>query len=150
MSDHSRLGQLRRMASLNGVNDAALEWLAAHVVEVELAAGYEFISEGARTRECYFIVTGEARVSKEGTTLGVTGPGEPEGEVALFLGVPRTATATAVSDTTALRLDATDYDLLRATDRALAEHLRVAICRHLAYRFGLPSFAGVPRDSAAY
>jgi CRP-like cAMP-binding protein len=146
MSEHEILEQLRAMTSLEEVRDEVLQWLAVHVVEVQLEAGREFITEGDTGRECFLIVSGEAEVTRNGTTLGITGPGEPEGEVALFLGVPRTATTTAITEVAALRLDAADYDQLCANNSEVAEHLKVAICRHLARRFGLPSFAGVSED----
>jgi CRP-like cAMP-binding protein len=134
------------MASLSAVGDEALQWLADHVREVQVEAGHEFITEGDLRRDCYFIVSGETRVTRNGSELGITGPGEPEGEVALFLGIPRTATTTAIKNVTALRLEAADFDALRASNSEIAECIRVGVCRHLSRRFGLPSFAGVPSN----
>lgn len=147
MSSCEVLDQLRGMRSLREVGDEALQWLASHVVEVRIEAGREFITEGDQRRDCYFIVSGETQVSRNGTTLGITGPGEPEGEVALFLGPPRTATTIALTDVMALRLDAADFDALGASNGELAERLRVGVCRHLARRFGLPRFAGVALEA---
>lgn len=147
MSRHGKLERLQVMPSLSEVSDEAIDWLACHVTEVHISAGHQFITEGDHRRECYFIVSGQTRVTRSGLELGITGPGEPEGEVALFLGIRRTATTTATTDVTALRLDAADFDALRATDARLADSLRVGICRHLARRFGLTSFAGISSDN---
>lgn len=146
MSGHDTLDQLRAMRSLSEVGDEGVQWLADHVVEVQIEAGEEFITQGDQSRDCYFIVSGKTRVTRNEAELGITGPGEPEGEVALFLGIPRTATTTAITEVTALRLDAAHFDALRTRNIELAEGLRAGICRHLARRFGLPSFAGVSRD----
>jgi hypothetical protein len=39
-----------------------------------------------------------------------------------------------------------DWDELTETQPLLAEEIRTGVCRHLAERFGLPSFAGVDRE----
>jgi CRP-like cAMP-binding protein len=147
MNTVGNLQLLRSMQSLGDVGDDALHWLADHVTAIRFKPGDEFITQGDPTRDCYFIVSGETSVSRNGSELGITGPGEPEGEVAMFLGIPRTATTTAITDVMALRLDAGDFDALRASNRELAERIRVGICSHLARRFGVSSFAGVgPRS----
>jgi voltage-gated potassium channel len=134
---------LRRMESLREVSDASVLWLAEHVEDVQFQPGDQFISEGHRTRDCFFLVSGEADVTRGGQRLGLTGPGEPEGEVALFLRVPRTATTTAITVVDALRLPSEAYDAVQAEDPRIAEDLRIGLCRHLARRFGLHAFAGV-------
>lgn len=138
--------QLRGLGSLARVSDDAVRWLAEHVEPVSFEAGERLITEGDDDRDCYFIVFGETEVVRQGSVLGISGPGEPEGELALFLGTPRSASTTAVSAVRTLRLRAEDYDALRESEPELADHIRVEICRHLARRFGLPSFAGVPAE----
>jgi CRP-like cAMP-binding protein len=137
---------LEEMQSLRGVSAQVVEWLAAHVQEVVISAGERFITEGESARDCFFLVTGEAQVTRGGVRLGTTGPGEPEGEVALFLRVPRTATTIALTDVHALLLRAEDYDELERGYPRLAVEFRVPLCRHLARRFGLQAFAGVTAE----
>lgn len=76
--------------------------------------------------------------------LGVTGEGEPEGELGLFLESPRMATTTARTPVSVLMLAPEDWDRLCTESPGLADEIRVGVCRHLARRFGLPAFAGVP------
>ena len=121
-----------------------MRWLADHVEPVSFAAGDVLITEGASDRDCFFIVSGDTRVVRGGTELGISSAGEPEGELALFLGTPRSATTTAITEVSTLRLRADDYDRLRRDDPELADDIRLNVCRHLAKRFGLPMFAGVP------
>jgi CRP-like cAMP-binding protein len=143
MSHEDRRHQLRALQSMAAVSDEAVRWLAEHVEPVSSHAGEVLITEGATDRDCYFIVSGETEVVRGTSVLGVSGAGEPEGELALFLGMPRSATTTALSHVETLRLRADDYDHLRRENPALADDIRVNLCRHLARRFGVQMFAGV-------
>lgn len=134
------------LACLATVSPAGRSWLASQVASRTFAAGDVLISQGETTRECYFIVDGETEVVRDGVVLGRSGAGEPEGELGLFLRLPRSATTTAMTTTHTLVLPAEHWDELCETDRELADHIRVEVCRHLARRFGLPGFAGVPLD----
>ena len=145
MNDDVR-AQLRGLRSLRAVSDQAVTWLAEHITPVSFGSGDVLITEGANDRDCFFIVSGETEVVRGGAVLGVSGAGEPEGELALFLGLPRSATTTAISEVDALRLRADDYDRLRRETPELADDIRVNVCRHLARRFGVPMFAGVTAD----
>jgi uncharacterized protein YndB with AHSA1/START domain len=137
---------LRRLGSLASVSDGGVRWMADHVEARELARGDALIRQGESTRECYFIVDGETEVRRDGAVLGFTGEGEPEGELGLFLGSPRIATTTARTPVSVLILAPQHWDRLCTESPRLAEEIRVAVCRHLARRFGLPAFAGVPVD----
>lgn len=143
MTEH--LEVLRQLGSLSAVSEAAISWLAEHVAPRSFEAGEKLIVQGDSSRECFFIVDGETEVARDGSVLGISGVGEPEGELGLFLRIPRSATTTARTRVSALVLRPGDWDELIETQPSLAEEIRVAICRHLAERFGLPSFAGVER-----
>jgi CRP-like cAMP-binding protein len=140
------LSELQRLVSLAGVSTEALEWLASHVSEASFTVGERLIRQGETDRDCYFIVDGETEVVRDGVILGVSGVGEPEGELGLFLGTARAATTTAITPVRTLKLLAKDFDELRETQPDLADDIRVNICKHLARRFGLRAFAGVHVD----
>lgn len=141
MSEHFKT--LRSLGSLSAVPDAGVEWLTAHVEERAFAVTELLIRQGDSTRECYFIVDGEAEVRRDGSVLCVSGPGEPEGELGLFLRSPRSATTTARTPLSTLVLSPEPWDRLCQDAPELATEIRVELCRHLARRFGLPAFAGV-------
>lgn len=63
-----------------------------------IAAGKEFITEGAVGREAYIIVSGDASVWKRGKLITTVGPGTVLGEMAVLTGVARTATVRAETD----------------------------------------------------
>lgn len=137
---------LRSFRSLECVSDEGVRWIADHVEPATFDRDEALIRQGEPTRECYFIVDGETEVRRDGVVLGVSGAGEPEGELGLFLRLPRTATTTAQTPVSTLVLAPEHWDRLCAENPELAEEIHVEICRHLARRFGLPTFAGVSVD----
>jgi CRP-like cAMP-binding protein len=141
-----RFDTLRRLGSLASVSDEGVRWIADHVEAREFGRGDVLIRQGESTRECYFIVDGETEVRRDGAVLGITGAGEPEGELGLFLGSPRRATTTARTPVSVLMLGPEHWDRLCTESPGLAEEIRVGVCQHLARRFGLPAFAGVSLD----
>lgn len=144
MTEHFRA--LRSLESLGSVSDEGVRWIADHVERREFGPGEQFICQGDPSRECFFILDGQAEIRRDGVVLGVSGAGEPEGELGLFLHVPRTATTTALTEVSSLVLAPEHWDRLCAEAPELATEIRVELCRHLARRFGLPAFAGVPVD----
>jgi CRP-like cAMP-binding protein len=145
MAEHLDLDVLRQLKSLSAASEAAISWLAEHVAPRSFEPGDELIVQGDSSRECFFIVHGETEVARDGTVLGISGAGEPEGELGLFLRTPRSATTTARTTVSTLVLRPDDWDELVEAQPPLAEEIRVVMCRHLAERLGLPSFAGVER-----
>jgi CRP/FNR family cyclic AMP-dependent transcriptional regulator len=83
--------------------------LRASMVEMDLARGEVIFSEGDAGDRLYVIVDGKIKLgtsSSDGreSLLAILGPGEMFGELSLFDPGPRTATATALTETTLLGL----------------------------------------------
>ena len=83
--------------------------LRASMVEMDLARGQVVFSEGDSGDRLYVIVDGKIKLgtsSSDGreSLLAILGPGEMFGELSLFDPGPRTATATALTETTLLGL----------------------------------------------
>jgi len=83
--------------------------LRASMVEIDLARGQVVFSEGDAGDRLYVIVDGKIKLgtsSSDGreSLLAILGPGEMFGELSLFDPGPRTATATALTETTLLGL----------------------------------------------
>jgi NTE family protein len=107
-----RLGRMPAFADLSAEALTALadavEWLRVH--------GGEAIVEQGDPGDCaYFIVRGRARVTTRDAdgvekVVGDLGPGQPVGELALIIGVTRTATVRAARDTELVRLTAHVFD----------------------------------------
>ena len=147
MSDHAAV--LAAMPWLRSLPPSTCAWLAAAVTEVRFAPGETLITQGAPDRDCYFLVSGEVEVVMGGRVAGRSGPGEPEGELALLYRQPRGGTVTALTPVRALLLRADDFDALAAADPAAARALADAIIDHLAARFGWrpPPWTPPPRPA---
>lgn len=83
--------------------------LAALCAPVALAAGEDVFREGDVGRDLYVLAGGAARVSKteqgQDQELAVIEPETVFGELSLVLGEPRSATVTAIKDSTLVRVD---------------------------------------------
>lgn len=78
---------------------------------VRQAAEFEKLTqENEHGESCFIVISGSVAVSKGAKTIGVLGPGEAFGEIALFFTQgKRTATAMAQRDTTLLEIPARDF-----------------------------------------
>jgi CRP/FNR family transcriptional regulator len=127
---------LRRAPLFATLDDEAFRLLTDELMEVDLSRGASVFREGDQGDQMYFIVSGKiklGRTSPDGreSLLAILGPGELFGEMALFDPAPRTATATAVSET---RLAGLKNDALMALLRARPEvsaQLLQALARRL-------------------
>jgi CRP/FNR family cyclic AMP-dependent transcriptional regulator len=127
------LAQVPLFASLTG--DEA-ETLAAALTRVRVDRGDAIFSEGEPGKQLYVIREGKVKISLSGperreNMLAVLGPGEIFGELSLFDPSPRTANATAITDTELLCLP---HDALRGwltSSPAVAPQLLQALAQRL-------------------
>jgi CRP/FNR family cyclic AMP-dependent transcriptional regulator len=85
---------LRSVALFTGMGDRELERVAELADVIDLPADRLLMTQGERGAEMFVVVTGSARVERDGSSLGERGPGTVLGEIALLDGGPRTATVT--------------------------------------------------------
>jgi CRP-like cAMP-binding protein len=126
---------LGRLPFIGGVPDAALDRLAAIARPVRHDAGAVLFRRGDPGEGLVLVVDGLVRIhlSTEAgreLTLGLIGPGEPLGEIALIDGGPRSADATALTPVRALLLRHADAARIIGEDAAVAS----ALLRTLAAR----------------
>ncbi len=95
---------LRRIPIFAPMPQAMIESLAGSLVTEHAPAGTAILSEGQSSDRFLVIVSGRVEVTQQGTHLRHEGPGEFFGEIGLLRDVPRTATVTALEDTTLLSL----------------------------------------------
>ena len=79
------------------------------------------VKEGSTGTALYIILSGKARVEREGQTIGELSPGEFFGELALIEEHPRSATVVAVTETDCLLFPAWEFTAL------LKEHPEIAV-----------------------
>ena len=87
----------------------AIEDLALHATTRHVAAGTNVVTEGEDSDCFYVIEAGRVRASSEGRVLREEGPGEYFGEIGLLHHRERTATITALTDTTVQMIDGDEF-----------------------------------------
>ena len=120
---------------------AAIEPDAAHALfssmtRVLLARGQTAFHEGEPGDRLYVIGSGKVKLGRRSNDgrenlLSILGPAEMFGELSLFDPGPRTATATAVSDTVLYELSHTEMISWLEQYPAVAKHLLEALARRL-------------------
>jgi CRP/FNR family cyclic AMP-dependent transcriptional regulator len=128
---------LRAVPTFAGCEIDALRRFADAFVVQRFEAGEVIVREGEPGQHLYVVTEGRVDVTVGGRHLNEVGPRQYFGEMALFDGGPRSATATAIEATTLLRLDRDDFyrlgrespDLLIGVIRVISERLRAVMAR---------------------
>ena len=123
---------LKTVSIFAGTPDSILAKVAMLLEEQELNTGEILFSKGDVGRCMYIIVTGSVRVHDEERLLNELGERDIVGEMAVLDSTPRSASVTAMEETTLLRLDqdalyelmADRIEVVRGIIRVLCEHLR--------------------------
>ena len=126
-----RRSALLSAASLfDGLDNDAMERIAAVAVEVEFPADHVIARQGEIGTGFFVIATGDARVVRDGETLATLGPGDFFGELSVLDGRPRVAQVVADGPTTCLALASWDLEALLLEDPKIS----LALLRGLAAR----------------
>lgn len=129
-------GPLAAVPLFSGLDGATLDALGGAATLRQLAAGERLMRQGERGTEFYVLLSGQLKLTNraegdsEPFTLGVLGPGDYLGEMALLDDQPRSATAEAV---TASELLVLDRDSFRKLVREHAE-LSLGLLKGMARR----------------
>ena len=119
-------------------DESDVERLAGYFQRIAVAAGDTLIRQGAPSDDIYCIERGRASVMLEGIGdalhLADVGAGAVIGEVAFYLGRPRTASVVADEDLTAWRFTRADLRHLEIEWPAIAFQLHEGLAAMLADR----------------
>ena len=110
----SKIEAMAKVPLFSCCSKPELRRIAQIADEVDLRAGLVLTKEGARGREFFILLEGEADVRSNTRLLPPLRAGDFLGEIALLSDVPRTATVTAITPIRALVI----------TDRAFRDLLR--------------------------
>lgn len=118
------------------LDDEAASALRSTMVEVKISRGDELFKEGDAGDRLYVIVEGKIKLgttSSDGreSLLAVLGPGEMFGELSLFDPGPRTATATAITDSKVLELGHEDLGPWLSGRPVVSQELLKALAQRL-------------------
>ena len=114
----------------DGLDNEAMERIAAVAVEVEFPADHVIARQGEIGTGFFVIASGRARVVRDGETLATLGPGDFFGELSVLDGRPRVAQVVADGPTTCLALASWDLEALLLEDPKIS----LALLRGLAGR----------------
>jgi CRP/FNR family cyclic AMP-dependent transcriptional regulator len=118
------------------LDDDAAAALRSCMNETRVARGRTLFNEGDPGDKLYVVTEGKIKLGRSAADgrenlLAVLGPGEMFGELSLFDPGPRTATATAVTDTTVLGLGHGDLQPWLTGRPEVASHLLGALAQRL-------------------
>ena len=127
---------LGRSPLFSALDPQAQAELRAQMVEVRLARGKALFDEGEPGDRLYVVTSGKVKLGRTAADgrenlLAVMGPGEMFGELSLFDPGPRTATATAITDTTLIGLGNADLQPWLMQHPEVATQLLAALARRL-------------------
>ncbi|MFN2427447.1 MAG: cyclic nucleotide-binding domain-containing protein [Candidatus Binatia bacterium] len=113
LSPVEKMLHLRTLDTFQGLTTRQLSELARVVTEVKFADGKDIVVEGEFEDSMYFIVSGKVRIVREGSLVAELGERDFFGEMAVFDGETRSATAKATGDVRVLRLARNDlFDVM--------------------------------------
>ena len=127
---------LRRAPLFEALSEADYSALRAGVSTVQLNRGERLFSEGDTGDKLYIILSGKIKLTKAApdgreNLLSVHGPGEMFGELSLFDPIPRTSSATAVTNAELAGVAHEDLRSWLTTRPEVAMHLLQALAKRL-------------------
>lgn len=127
MDNTDRQAMLRDAELFQGLDDRALRALVTSCASRHVASGTALLKQGDAPHHLFIVAAGQFKmtsVSKEGsqTTLRFMNRGDIIGCAAVFRGIPYPATATAVTDSTAMSWTAPQFVQFLRTYPRLAEN----------------------------
>jgi CRP-like cAMP-binding protein len=112
------------------VDAAGMERIAERAVEVEFAPDHVVARQGEIGTGFFVIVSGGARVIRDGAVIARLGPGDFFGELSVLDGLPRVAQVVADGPMTCLALASWDFEAVIREEPVVA----LAVMRVLARR----------------
>lgn len=119
-----------------GLDEETASLLASALTNRAVVRGHVVFQEGEKGDRLFVVLDGKVKISRAAADgrenlLAVLGPGEMFGELSLFDPGPRTATATAITESTLASLDHDDLRPLLLAQPAVAMQLLRALAQRL-------------------
>lgn len=139
ISRDTKVDALKRTPLFEGLSRKQLGSLARLSDDLDVPAGTVLCKQGARGREFFVIIDGEAAVTRAGKPVATLGAGDFFGEVALIDRVVRTATVTAASPLRFFVISDQAFGALLETDPRVERKILVALAKRMASALGDPT-----------
>jgi NTE family protein len=103
-----------------------------------LRRGEVLVRQGDPSDTLYFVLSGRFTVHVDGVAerIAEIGQGQPIGEIGFFAGLPRTATVTALRDSSVLAITREQFEEFGKTSPGFANVVIVALARRLSQNIG--------------
>lgn len=122
---------LRSVPLFTHLSKRHLDELAKHTEEHNVDAGSVLINEGEPGRQLFIVVSGKARVTRQGKVLASLGPGDFIGEMALLDHKPSSASVVAEEPMLLLVVGSREFKPLLSSVPDLAESLLQTLAARL-------------------
>ena len=136
VSDAQKIGALREHPLFATLSEAHLETLGKLAEPAVAEAGETLITEGDPAGDVYLVLAGRLsasvmRTDGAASVVGEIGPGEVVGEMSVLSDLPRSASVTAIRDTTLLRLPRQRFHEFIAADASSLLAMSTLLVRRL-------------------
>jgi CRP-like cAMP-binding protein len=133
---------LQKNFLFRGLQDSALERIAALATRRNYSKGAVIFSQGQPGDALFGVIAGQVRISASGAAgqevfLNIMEPGDTFGEIAVMDGLPRTAGAVALEDTSLIVINRADFLRLLEREPRLAIQLLKLLCERLRWTSAL-------------
>jgi CRP-like cAMP-binding protein len=129
-----RKDAVRRLGSVplfSELSNRELRSVLGVAKEIDFVPGAMVVKEGTSGGDFYLILSGEARVSARGRTRATLGPGDYFGEIALLHKGTRTATVSAITMLSTLRLARAEFLALLGRNPSIVTKLLAELGRRV-------------------
>jgi CRP-like cAMP-binding protein len=109
-----------------------LRKLSRRTTDIPVAEDHVLVNEGDRGLECFVIVSGRAKVSRQGRKVGELGPGDFFGELALLMDADRNATVTALTPMEAVVISRREFEAALAEAPRMTRKIMSGMAARLA------------------
>lgn len=121
-----------------------LSQIALITDEVQFEEGDEIFHEGDPGDTLFFVIEGKIRIHTGGDELAMLGERQVFGEMALLDSEPRSASASATSDVTLLKIHRDDFHEILAEKSEIAQGIIKVLTRRLRNTLERRRSAGMP------
>lgn len=125
---------LRDIPVLGGLLDSELTQLGRYLHRRTYETGTDIVRESEIGKEMYFVVSGRVDIVKSGAVIGQLGEGACFGEMSMIDIQPRSATARAADETTALVLSYDDLIRVYRTSLETYALIVLNVARQISHR----------------
>ncbi len=132
MAGDPKLDMLRSVSLFAGLRQRDLEQVARLADEIDVPGGRVLMREGDRGAEMFVIVSGEAKVERNGQEVARSGPGTVLGEIALLSESRWNATVTTTEPSRLLVLAHREFHSLLADVPAVRTCVMDELARRLS------------------